>query len=79
MNLKSVLMVFIYSIGTVSADLYARNFYYMLTETGIILIEPNVYIASIEFIIAIIGCIGLFLMAINTGVKNEHSQVYNRA
>ena len=50
------------AIGLVSSGLYARNFYYMVTGPGIALIEPNKVIASAEFIIAIIGTMGLSMM-----------------
>ena len=50
------------AIGLVSSGLYARNFFYMVTGPGIALIEPNKVIASAEFIIAIIGTIGLSVM-----------------
>lgn len=52
----------LYGIGAVSAGLYARNFYSILTTGGAILVEPNTTIASVEFIVAVIGAIGLFIM-----------------
>jgi hypothetical protein len=57
--------LFFLTIGITSCGLYARNFYYMMTMDGILLIEPDKTIASIEFLVAVIGTIGLSWMLIS--------------
>ncbi len=75
MKLQEILFL---AIGLTSTLLYARNFFYMMTEKGIILVEPNIIIASSEFAIAVLGTIGLSVMLIRYSIKAREERLWGK-